>query len=359
MSTYNTTLKEKSPMKASINKFLGRFSNPETKAIVIDAESLLSSSTLKDHGVNPLNIVVINTDESIIKKAHKKGHTLSIPGISSAVLPKLHGSYDIIYLDYCGFPDIRSDGFNPHYDILWSGDRLSDGGIMVVTFSRRATNCVEKAESMIPVSLELVKTICYSETCAMFAMILTKGKDHRFLRDTFNDIKLKVHQPKKRKPVDVVTAVAKKPKVDVMGVHAKGVAERMTHALPDKYSLIVYCWKGHLSPGVVEKVKNEYRMKVLWVDEHSPFDYGSTDGYYPFRRHMNLGQSNVLKKDGDWAYLYDTYEIVDENDLDELKEVPIKMKKRDYLVLKESVQQNTLKKAFLPLVEYFGVKLLN
>ncbi len=100
-------------------------------------------------------------------------------------------------------------------------------------------------------------------------------------------------------------------------------------------------------------------MKVLWVDEHSPFDYGSTDGYYPFGRHMNLGQSNVLKKDGDWAYLYDTYEVVDENDFNELKDVPIKMKKRDYLVLKDAVQQNVQRKMFIPLVEYFGVSISN
>ncbi len=94
MSTYNTTLKEKSPMKTTINNFLGRFSNPETKAIVIDAESLLSSSTLKECGVNPLNIVVINTDESIIKKHTRR------------VIPFLLQGYHLRYYLNCMVPMI-------------------------------------------------------------------------------------------------------------------------------------------------------------------------------------------------------------------------------------------------------------
>ncbi len=212
MTSYNTILKEKSPMKATMNNFLGNFANPQTKAIVLDAETMLSSSTLVRHGVDPLNIVVVNNDTNIIDTAHRNGHTKSIAGISSAVLPQLRGSFDIIYLDYCGFPDIRSDGFNPAFDILWAGDRLNKDGIMVVTFSRRATNCVEKAEAMIPVSLELVKTICYSETCAMFAMILTKGNDQRFIRDTFNEIKLSHHKKRKMEEITEDSQPKKKKK---------------------------------------------------------------------------------------------------------------------------------------------------
>ena len=101
MTTYNTILKEKSPMKSSINNFLGNFATSETKAIVLDANSMLSSSALVTRGVNPLNIIVINDNQDIIDIAHKNGHVKSITGISSLVLPRLYGNFDLIYLDYC------------------------------------------------------------------------------------------------------------------------------------------------------------------------------------------------------------------------------------------------------------------
>ena len=355
MSNYNTELKEKSPMKLSINNFLGKFSTPQTRAIVIDAETLLSSSTLVSYGVDPLNIVVLNDDASIIEAAHKRGHTQSIAGISSAVLPKLHGSYDIIYLDYCGFPDIRSDGFNPAYDILWSGDRLADDGIMVVTFSRRATNCVEKAEAMIPVSLELVKSICYSETCAMFAMILTKGKKQRHIRDTFNQIKIDTHK-RKRDCVEESQPSKKKKNSSWKETYDRLVAERMKDALPDTYSLIVYYWRGHLSPGIVER-KAGQRRRVLWVDSASPNDYGVAEGYFPFGKHVNLADADHDKSDYNWAYYYDTFEVVSEEDMMELKTLPIKIKPDQYKEIKERVQMSKQDETYPILATYFGVKL--
>jgi len=368
MTSYNTILKEKSPMKSTMNNFLGNFANPQTKAIVLDAETMLSSSTLVRHGVDPLNIIVINDDPIIIDTAHRNGHTKSITGISSAVLPQLRGSFDLIYLDYCGFPDTRSDGFNPAFDILWSGDRLNKDGIMVVTFSRRATNCVEKAEAMIPVSLELVKTICYSETCAMFAMILTKGNDQRFIRDTFNDIKLNQHEKRKREEIsEQVTPKKKKKKTEkkkkkipkkssVPEKHTVVAKEnRLKDKLPSRYSLIVYYYDGHLSPGIVEMVKDKL-MRVLWVDTETPYDYGTNKDYYPIGNHVDISDPTHSKDNFGWTYLYDTFETNDQADIDEMKALPISMKRKDFLEVKQKIEENRIVENYVHLVTYFGIE---
>lgn len=367
MTSYNTILKEKSPMKATMNNFLGNFANPQTKAIVLDAETMLSSSTLVRYGVDPLNIVVINNDTNIIDTAHRNGHTKSIAGISSAVLPQLRGTFDIIYLDYCGFPDIRSDGFNPAFDILWSGDRLNKDGIMVVTFSRRATNCVEKAEAMIPVSLELVKTICYSETCAMFAMILTKGNDQRFIRDTFNEIKLSHHKKRKMEEVTEESQPKKKKKKTEKKTKKKSTVpekhttiareNRLKDNLPSRYSLIAYYYDGHLSPGIVEIVKDRL-MRVLWVDTESPYDYGANKDYYPIGNHVDISDPTHSKDNFGWTYLYDIFETGNQEDIDEMKRLPISMKRKDFLEVKKKVEDNRLAENYVHLVTYFGIELL-
>ena len=366
MSSYNTEIKTKSPMKQTINTFLGTYAKPTTKALVIDAETLLSSSTLVSCGVDPLNIVVLNDDTTIIEKAHRAGHLKSTTGISSAVLPRLEvEQYDIVYLDYCGFPDVRSDGFNPAYDILWCGDRLADDGIMVVTFSRRATNCVEKAETMIPVSLELVKTICYSETCAMFAMILTKGGSNpRAIRDRFNRIKLDVHKRKREEDDEAVNTLlllteqpaAKKRKSSWKDTYDQLVKERMKHAYPEKYSLIAYYWEGRLSPGIVER-KSGKRRRVLWVDHESPVDYGVAEGYFPFGKHINIADPDHDKSNYNWTYYYDTFEVVSEADMLEIKNLPIQMQREHYLQVKQRIQSAERKKEYPVLASYFGVKL--
>lgn len=362
MTTYNTILKEKSPMKSSINNFLGNFATSETKAIVLDANSMLSSSALVTRGVNPLNIIVINDNQDIIDIAHKNGHVKSITGISSLVLPRLYGNFDLIYLDYCGFPDIRSDGFNPAFDLLWSGDRLSKGGIMVVTFSRRAVNCVEKAEAMIPLSLELVKTIYYHETSSMFAMILTKGNGQRFIRDTFNNIKLVQHEKRKREPEEAPPK--KKPRkkktpvvAPVVGKHSTTEkVKRLKDTIPAKYSLIAFYYGGYLSSGIVEIVKDKL-MKILWVDTNSPYDYGLNKDYWPIGNHVDISDPNHSKDNFGWAYFYDTFETITEEDIDEMKALPISMKRKDFLEIKQKVSENQQAKQFVNLVTYFGIEL--
>jgi len=195
MPNYNTKLKKRSLTKIAINKFLKQLSTPQTNAIVIDAETFLSSSALVSGGVDPRNIVVINNNDSIIKNAHKKGHTKSIVGISTTVFMEFLPTsplYDIIYLDFCGIPDTRGDGWCPQYDILWCATFLKKGGTMVVTFSKRISNCAEKIEKMIPYHLLTeVKHRDYCETSPMIFYILTNDDDTNHvnhLRHKFNHI---------------------------------------------------------------------------------------------------------------------------------------------------------------------------
>ena len=186
--TYNTVLKKKSKMKHVMNTFLTKCTTRESNAIVIDADTLMSSKTLTEHGLAPENIVVLNSDKNVIKAAKKQGHKRSVEGVSTSVLPYLPGFYDLIYLDYCGTP-VAKKYWNPHMDILWSADRLTDNGVVIVTFTTaRIDNAVERANLMIPTSLTLVKEVTYCETSPMYTMILCKSNDVKRLRDEFNMI---------------------------------------------------------------------------------------------------------------------------------------------------------------------------
>lgn len=338
-------------MKNTVNSYLGYFTTKNTKAIVIDAKTLLSSRALVDHGANPQNIIVINYDESIIRKAKKAGHIHSQAGISTDVLRNLDGKYDIIYLDYCGFPTRRSDGFDPNYDLLWTSDRLNNEGIVIATFSRRATDCIEKAESMIPLSMELVKSINYFETSAMFSMILTKGTNARCMRDTFNRIKVKrkreESQPEDEEP---------RPKVHRVEKHSnEAYVQRLKDKLPKRYGLVAYYHDGNLFHGVVDNLYNEFtkkRVKLLWVDTKDHTDYGSTKGIYPLNEHIDINKIHD-KSDGNWAYLYDIYEKKTEEDIQELENVPISMSRKDYMQLKDQVLVKKTNKKFISLIKYF------
>jgi len=193
-NTYNTELKKNSTMKRTMNTFISSYVNKDSRAVVIDAETLLSSTTLVQHGAQPKNIVVINTNGVIINKAREKGHVNSIQGISTNVLPHLSGTYDIIYLDYCGTPELHLDGFNPAFDLLWAADRVKDNGIIVTTFSRRTKDAIEKANDLIPFTLTLAKEVNYCETVPMYSMILTKINP-RDARNRFNHLKRSLKTP--------------------------------------------------------------------------------------------------------------------------------------------------------------------
>jgi len=198
--TYNTTLKKKSQMKRIMNIFLTQCTTADSNAIVIDAESLMSSKTLKRRGLTPENIIVLNNNKDIIKKAYKQGHTNSVVGVSTSVLPYFPGFFDLIYLDYCGTPAANKNGYwNPHMDILWSADRLTENGVVIATFTTgHIDNAIQRANLMIPNSLTLVKEISYCETTPMYVMILSKSPDVKPLRDRFNLIYTKVKKHKSK-----------------------------------------------------------------------------------------------------------------------------------------------------------------
>lgn len=197
---YNSTLKKKSLMKRIMNIFLTQCTTADSNAIVIDADSLMSSKTLIRRGLTPENIIVLNNNKDIIKKAYKQGHTNSVVGISTSVLPYLPGLYDLIYLDYCGTPAANKNGYwNPHMDVLWSADRLTENGVVIVTFTTgHIDNAIQRANLMIPNSLTLVKEISYCETTPMYVMILSKSPDVKALRDRFNLIYTKVKTRKSK-----------------------------------------------------------------------------------------------------------------------------------------------------------------
>lgn len=200
-------------MKQIFNDFLKEIATTQSTALVIDAEFLLSATALVDAGVSPSNIQVINTDKAIIDTAVKKGHVNSTVGLSTSVLRTLDSNFDIIYFDYCGFPTLRNDGFDAHFDLLWAACHLNPGGVVACTFSRRATNCVEVAEAMIPRALTYVKGVHYCETSAMFTMILTKGGNAHDLRKLFNGLKTNITiDTSKKRPRDDVEQPANKPK---------------------------------------------------------------------------------------------------------------------------------------------------
>ena len=168
-------------MKATMNAFLAACVKSDSKAIVIDAETLQSSKALVASGLDPANIVVINDNKHVIESAHQAGHTESIAGISTNVLGKLHSFYDCIYLDYCGTPDPSQNGWDPRLDMYYAADKLNDSGICIVTFTNgRTENAVIKATNQIPNSLHVVHVVHYRETSPMFSIILTKTTDLKY-----------------------------------------------------------------------------------------------------------------------------------------------------------------------------------
>ena len=170
--------------KQFINGFIAGCQGKETRAIVIDAEELRTSRSLMEVGVPPNSITVLNTDQGICDKAHTLGLKTAC-GMSTTTLRQLYGRFNLIYLDYCGFPTKHANGFDPAFDLLWAADHIDDDGIVIATFCRRAKHCIETAENLIPTSLRLAKTHVYFESSAMMCMFLVK-KNERTLRDRIN-----------------------------------------------------------------------------------------------------------------------------------------------------------------------------
>ena len=172
-----------SDTKQFINDFLAGFARARARArpraLVIDAESLMTSRSLGD-----VDITVLNSDPTICNKARALGLNTAC-GISTTALRQVRGNFDIIYLDYCGVPAKQPNGFDPAFDLLWAADHLVNDGIVLATFSRRFKHCIATAENLIPNSLQLAKTHVYFETSAMMCMFLVK-ENARALRDSVN-----------------------------------------------------------------------------------------------------------------------------------------------------------------------------
>jgi len=191
----NYEINKKSNVKNMINDFVS--SRNASSALVIDAETLLTSTALYEGGMKKENITVLNNDPSIVNYARSVGFN-AICGITTHILAKIGGKFDIIYWDYCGFPQARSDGFNPAVDLVWGAEHLTKKGIMLATFCRRATDCIENAENMIPHDIFHAKTYLYHETCAMMLMIMVRKKT-RQTRDDFNELTVATRLANKKK----------------------------------------------------------------------------------------------------------------------------------------------------------------
>ena len=191
----NYEINKKSNVKKMINNFVS--SRNASTALVIDAETLLTSTALYESGMKKKNITVLNNDPSIVAYAISIGFN-AVCGITTHILSKIGGKFDIIYWDYCGFPQARSDGFNPAVDLVWGAEHLTKKGIMLATFCRRATDCVENAENMIPHAVLHAKTYVYHETCAMMLMIMVR-KNPRQTRDKFNELTVATRLANKKK----------------------------------------------------------------------------------------------------------------------------------------------------------------
>lgn len=217
-------------MKMSVNQLLEQNATPETRAVVIDADTLQSSKALLRGGALASNVHVINSKKSIVAMARLQGHTQSVYGISTNIIQHLKGPFDIIYLDYCGTPDDTFNGFKPRVDIWWAAANLAPGGFIVITFSRRTADAKEKARSLVPSSLALTFDTDYFETCAMYMMVLSPQQRNTPLRFMFESM-YAVNTA--NSPVPVVKKAAKPPK-KVPKKQAKKATKTALYAVGDR-----------------------------------------------------------------------------------------------------------------------------
>lgn len=177
---YNAREKVHSKMKKAMNQYLQSLADENSRAVVLDAETLLSSAALVESGVCPENIYVVNYEKEIIEKAKLRGHVHSVHGVSTSILHHLKGPFDIIYLDYCGTPEAcDSTGFSPQIDLWWAAANLQSRGRIVCTFSKRCARAIQKAQEIIPSGLAISTIVEYCETSPMFTMVLTNRMDPR------------------------------------------------------------------------------------------------------------------------------------------------------------------------------------
>ena len=92
----NYEINKKSNVKKMINNFVS--SRNASAALVIDAETLLTSTALYESGMKKQNITVLNNDPSIVAYARSIGFN-AVCGITTHILSKIGGKFDIIYWD--------------------------------------------------------------------------------------------------------------------------------------------------------------------------------------------------------------------------------------------------------------------
>ena len=262
---YDTKTKQYSMMKNTVNAYLSKYVTSESRAIVIDAETFLSSSALVKGGAVPWNVHVINYDKDIVEQAIVSGHIHSVAGVSTKVLPTFSGTFDLIYLDYCGNPEATNSGYSPSLDLAFCADRLRENGLLLVTFSRRTSDAIEKANEMIPHSMTLVKEVQYCETVPMYMMIMTKGSSKvREYRDTFNGMYRERKSKRKRESVSYGEKI-RKVNTKLPTVHGLiEVKYKMTNGTFKWFKAIVDGKRGN-------------KLDVTWVDKDEKESFCTTE----------------------------------------------------------------------------------
>lgn len=278
--------------KQFINDFLADRARAcaRPRALVIDAESLMTSRSLGD-GVD---ITVLNSDPTICDEARSLGLNTAC-GISTTALREVRGKFDIIYLDYCGFPTKQPNGFDPAFDLLWAADHIVDDGIVLATFSRRFKHCVATAESMIPNSLQLAKTHVYFETSAMMCMFLVK-ENARALRDSVNHALVSASGSSGSKALEALEALKV---MERKGRKRKGRKRKRRAFLMDVQASEWSKPKPKPKPVPVPKHAINTTVSVKWGNEIIPGVvlkkiYGGYDVYFPLTHEKAFVRTNAV-----------------------------------------------------------------
>ena len=281
--------------KQVINDFLAKwladFARARPRALVIDAESLMTSRSLGD-----VDITVLNSDPTICNKARALGLNTAC-GISTTALRQVRGNFDMIYLDYCGVPAKQPNGFDPAFDLLWAADHLVDDGIVLATFSRRFKHCIATAENLIPNSLQLAKTHVYFETSAMMCMFLVK-ENARALRDSVNRALVSGSKALEAlKALEVVTERKKRKFTSGVSESVKGRKRKKREFLMNDQASE---WaKPKTKPKPKPKMNVNDTVSVKWGNETLPGvvikkTHGGYDIYFPLTHEKAVVRTNAV-----------------------------------------------------------------
>jgi hypothetical protein len=213
MMRYDDEGKKDSPIKVAGNSILSQLAKSDGTYCVIDAPSHRSFDALVNAGVPPRNIYTINKSKSVLEEVYKRGGR-GFPGISTQVIKKMNGKeFDGIYLDYCGTPDTSKDHkFSPQVDVWWAAANLSPDGYLLLTFSRRCSDSILKANALIPASMTLVYEKKYFERCSMYLMVLCPRQNQclRYMCEQIYDKQstapvetVKIEEIKETEPVEI------------------------------------------------------------------------------------------------------------------------------------------------------------